>query len=249
MRIIKRIITAAAILVLLLPKLNLAYTAPEPNQNMTINFNVNQRQINVSSPLQDLWDQVSTSALPSELINFLYNQRYFIAGSAVLGTYVYICRECTRINRYVECCDSWGSWHKEYSLEVLLALPPQQIAQDLVIEIQRRYSNNANPTDFIGPLISFCKSIDYEMELVNHFITLYAFLVRIHLNVLFPLNIQKCASLADTLKRLQYIKNIFLAWAADYKIEHNKRCSPFVPLRSASFSPQGERTILKSRSC
>ena len=224
MGIIKAISLVAAFITFAMPLVGGGRSAKEVmNQNMTINLSLNPHQINIATPLQDLWDHFAASAWPSEVIKFLYGQRYFIAGGAVLGCYVYMCRECARINNYLECPDSWGSWRKEYSLEMLLSMPQQQIARDLVIEIQRRYSNNGNPTDFIGPLILFCKTIDYEIVLVNRFISIYSFLVRSHLYVLFRLNIKKCAELGDTLKRLQFIKNIFLAWAADYKVEHNKR--------------------------
>lgn len=219
MKIIKIIITAGAIILLAVPCSN---NARITNQNMTINLNVNPHQINVSTPLQDLWDQVASSALPTEILSFLWRQRYFIAGGAVLGIYIYVCRECTRINNYLECFESWGSWHKEYSLEAFLAMPQQQIAKELVIEIQRRYSNNACPTDFIGPLISFCTMIDSEIEMVNHYLSTYSLLMRTNLYGLFPLNVAQCDELGDIIKRLQFIKNIFLAWAADYKIEHNK---------------------------
>ncbi len=223
MIIIKRTIMVIVGIHLLIPMLAARSSTDVMNQNVTVNVNVNPRQIKTTTPLQDLWDHVAGSPWPSEIVKFLYAQRYFIAVGAALGVYVFMCRECAHINHYLECYDSWGAWHKEYSLEMLLAMPQQQIAKDLVIDIQRRYSNNANPTDFISPLISFCKTIDHEIELVNRFLSIYSFLMRTQLLSIFPLNIKRCAELGDIKKRLQYIKNVFLSWAADYKIEHNKK--------------------------
>ena len=196
------------------------------NQQVTVNVNVSPKQIKHElSTAKELIEKLSIAAWPSSIGNFISGQRYFIAAGTVLGGYVLLCRECVRANQYVVCNETWGSWHNDYPHEVFMSMSHQEIAKELVIEIQRRYSNIKNPTDFIGPLITFAKSIDSEIKLVDHYLWLHSILQRSHLNMIVPLNIEACVLLPKMMQRLRHIKNIFLTWAADYKIEHNSRSS------------------------
>ena len=79
-----------------------------------------------------------------------------------------------------------------------------------------------NPTDFISPLISFVQTIDKEINTLKKFIDAYWLITKLHTEKLLPVNIKQFATLNERYKKLLYLKNVFLSWAAEYKVNHNK---------------------------
>jgi hypothetical protein len=153
----------------------------------------------------------------------LFNKRYLIGASVLLGGYIYTCTYIVKANKYLERIDTWSNWRSDIVFDVLVTVPQTELAKDLVLEIQRRYSNAQNPTDFISPLIIFVQTIDMEISALKQFIDVYALITKLHAQKLLPINQKQFSSLHDRYKKLLYLKNVFSSWAAEYKVNHNKR--------------------------
>jgi len=206
------------------------------NQKLTVNLNVSPKQIKINQILpSNLLQHIDE--WPEKFARFLYQQRFFIAGGSILAAYLWLCRSCVNGNKYLEQTDTWAAWHQELVLEELLAMPQHELAKDLVVEIQRRYSNPKNPTDFLSPLISFMREIDREIALTQYYIKLYMILQRTHANAILPVNTTRFATICDVQRRLAYLRNVFLTWAAEYKVNHNRyRRRPMPPFSVGQIS-------------
>jgi len=206
-----------------------------PCQNLTQNITVSPQtsQTSVSVNMGDIipWEMLKN--LPykqwgSKTGNFLYNKRYFLIATTALGSYLYGCHEWNKANKFLSRKDIWCAWHEEMALDSLVAVPQRDLAAELILEIQRRYSNTNNPTDFLEPLITFVKEIESEISIISKLKRAYYVFSRTHLSALFPINEKLFVSLDAKLQRSIYLKNLFLSWAAEYKISHNRK-QRFVP--------------------
>ena len=155
--------------------------------------------------------------------SFLQSNKRMLIGLGIAGSYACLCLKIIQVNRYLGDPALWSSWKQEYSLPALLAIPQKEIAYALLHDIQKRYLNSTNPADFISPLIHFVYAIDQEMTTIQSYSYLYTWLKRLRLTYILPINTKRFEHIQGRLNRLIFIKNLFLTWAADYNIEHNKQ--------------------------
>ena len=199
---------------------------PDPNsmnQNLVLNLNYSPTQIKTPLMLPDkLFSNIPIKEWQAKTSNFLYRKRYFIGSSIILGGYALTCNYFVKANKYLERTDTWASWRLDTPVDLLITIPQTELAKELILEIQRRYSNAQNPTDFISPLIAFVQAIDAEIVMIKQYAGIYRWITRLHLQAVFPINQKQFNLLGEKYKKLIYLKNIFLSWAAEYKINHNK---------------------------
>jgi len=212
------------------PTVPIAVVPHDPNsmnQNLTFNLNYSPTQIKGTVNFSDkLFSNLPIKEWQSKVSGFLYERRYVIGTSIILGGYGLACAYFVQGNKYLERTDTWTSWHNDTSLELLISIPQAEFAKELILEIQRRYSNAQNPTDFITPLISFMQIINTEILTIKRYMTAYRWLKQLHLQNMFFINQKQFNLLDEKYKKLLYFKNIFLSWAAEYKVNHNKNRHP-----------------------
>lgn len=196
--------------------------------NLNINITCNPQQI-IKDIKQDLFllfykfPEVPIRRYGNLFASSLYDYRYALIGSTIAGLYFFLFYEVIKGNNYLERQDSWATWKQNILLSQLLEIPQEDLSNELILEIQRRYTNIEKPTDFISSLITFMRDIEKEIELVKYFINLEARLRTLRIAKLFPINSRRFSRATDRLNRLTYIKNTFLTWAAHYKMNQNRR--------------------------
>jgi hypothetical protein len=198
---------------------------PDPNtmnQNLVVNLNYNPTQIKASFLPSHFAANIPFKDWQSKTSSFLFNQRYLVAASLLFGGYVYTCSYIMKANKYLERTDTWIGWRADMPFDILVTIPQNELAKDLILEIQRRYSNIQNPTDFISPLIIFIQNIYAEINTIKQYISIYEVMTKLHIQKLLPIDQKHFGTLNEKYKKLLYLKNIFLSWAAEYKINHNR---------------------------
>lgn len=195
------------------------------HQNLVLNLNYSPTQIKTAAQTASdkIFSNLPIKEWQEKSSTFFHEKRYFIGASIILGGYVLACHYFVQGNKYLERTDTWAAWHSETPLDLLVSYPQLDLAKELILEIQRRYSNAKNPTDFISPLITFVKTIDEEIATVKQYSEVYRWAKQCYLHTIFPINQKQFNLLEEKHKKLVYLKNIFLSWAAEYKINHNKR--------------------------
>lgn len=196
--------------------------------NLNINITCNPQQI-IKDIKQDLFllfykfPEVPIRQYGNLFASRLYDHRYTLIGSMAAGLYLFLFYEVIKGNNYLERQDSWALWKQHIPLSQLLEIPQEDLSNELILEIQRRYTSREKPTDFISSLITFMRDIEKEIELVKYFINLESWLRSFRIARLFPINSRRFSQASDRLNRLTYIKNTFLTWAAYYKMNQNRR--------------------------
>ena len=112
----------------------------------------------------------------------------------------------------------WSKWKYHLSNEELAQVPIHTLGNNLINEIEQRYINVHNPTDFQQPLIQFYKDIRHEYALLCWYKYIcktieWTFLARISWYD------QRLYELVDMrLQRLEMIWSTFTQWMASYNI-------------------------------
>lgn len=155
--------------------------------------------------------------------NYLINHKK-LAGSACVGAgYSYTLYKLFSAHRYLSNNERWSAWKKELSLKALLYAPEIELADELLLEIQQRYLNPANPTDFLSPLVDFMRDIEEEIEIMKGYDKLYTVLNRLYFLQFFPLiKFNKIQKSGEKVQRLVHLKHIFQLWAAGHNVQMNK---------------------------
>lgn len=193
------------------------------NQNLVVNLNYSPTQIKTPLSLpENFFSNFPFRDWQTRTRFFLYQKRFFIGASIILGGYIYACHLIVKANKYLENPETWSSWRQDIPHELLITIPQPELAKDLILEVQRRYSNPQNPTDFLSPLIAFIHSIDDEITMMKRLNFVYSWLKKLHIIYILPINEKLFCKVEEKLKKLIYLKQIFLAWAAEYKVNHNK---------------------------
>jgi hypothetical protein len=140
---------------------------------------------------------------------------------ATIAVYSAVIVQLIRYNHIMHRPGAWSSWNSHMSLESLFAIPQKELSDELLREIQRRYMNAHNPTDFLTPLMRFVDDVDYELATLGSLQNMQEWIAFLHINWLFPERILRQTERENRAIRLAYIKTLFMNWIADYKILAN----------------------------
>ena len=157
--------------------------------------------------------------------HFFSTYKWYVLGATLVGSYGLIGYIIASGNSYLGNPERWSSWHQELPLDQLLAIPQQQFSQELVHEIQRRYTEPSSLTDLAKPLTMFLKAIEQEEEQIKWYQSWYSWLSYAYITKLIPFWKQRYSQIPQRLQRIAYYKNIFQSWAAQYQMEHANRCA------------------------
>ncbi len=104
------------------------------------------------------------------------HKKEIVVKGALIG-YVYVNYRLFSLGSYLQSTDRWHFWRSDKTLSQLLALPPKEVARDLIYEIKRRYVSYDG--DSSEPFIQFMKSVDQEIEAFNSYLALANILSKI----------------------------------------------------------------------
>ncbi len=152
--------------------------------------------------------------------NVLSRYKWHLLAGTALASYASLCYICFSGNSYLSNSALWSSWHQELPLDQLLAIPQAQFAQDLLREIQRRYTDAGSLTDVVRPLTMFLKDIEQEEETIKWYQSWYSWIHYLKLDLGVPFSTKRFGQIPQRLQRIAYYKNVFHSWAAEYQLEH-----------------------------
>ncbi len=155
--------------------------------------------------------------------NVLHAYRHYIIAATAAALYGTCYYKLYAGQRYLASTTSWSTWQNRYSTDTFCAFEPEKLAPNLIHDIQMEYATQANPTDFITPMVHFLTALHAELATCTQLLTWHTWISRLRLCRLFPCINCNPDALKDRIARLHRIKKIFLHWVATYNIEHNKK--------------------------
>jgi hypothetical protein len=133
---------------------------------------------------------------------------------AVMRAYVYL------LAKELDKASHWWHWKSELSLAALTELPEKELAHELSLEIQERYSKKVvRDVAFIMPLVHFIQDTNYEQEYLEHLITVYIKLDAWGMQNLFAADEEIMQSARLKLARLNFIRQLYMKWLSSYAVD------------------------------
>lgn len=165
-------------------------------------------------------------ALPQEtmlsLKTYLAEHKAAVTGCLLLSCYATLWQQIYAAEKMLVAPDAWATWQSNISTKNLLGQPQQAIGHELITEIQQRYIDHNNPTDFLHPLITFSNQLHQEINALEKLQTIYSWIHRCYCNKLFFLSQKHQQELESKAHRLYFIKHVFISWCTEYKLhQHN----------------------------
>ncbi len=157
---------------------------------------------------------------------WLKKNKYKIIRYSILGCYVTIWLLLLSSHYYLNQPDSWSHWQAGIPFTELCTRPQQLLQQELIFDIQKRYINKQNPTDFMSPFVTFLNRINTEEKYVDRYLTMFSGINRLYSRRLFLINEKKIKKIELRKQRLTFVKQVFLSWAAEYNINQGKAKQP-----------------------
>ncbi len=147
-----------------------------------------------------------------------HKMRVILASLATL----YVVVECilVRLTHKLSNPTSWGLWKQTVSFENLLSMSQKEVSKDLIFSIQQRYQTESTLTDFLTPFITFLRDIDQEIHTVKRLIRMQRILTTLRIARFFPYQ-YTLPTLSERLQKLLFLKELFISWIAQYKINTN----------------------------
>ncbi len=157
---------------------------------------------------------------------WLKKNKYKIIKYSIFGCYVTIWLLLLSSHYYLNQPDSWSNWQAGIPFTELYTRPQELLQQELIFDIQKRYINKQNPTDFISPFVTFLNRINSEEKYVDRYLTMLNSINHLYSRRLFLINEKKIKEIELRKQRLTFVKQVFLSWAAEYNINQGKIKQP-----------------------
>lgn len=153
----------------------------------------------------------------------LFEHRSFFAALGVVSLYAYAVYYALKAHSYLSNDHLWSRWKEEIAMQELLIEQRAIIANDLVLDLQRRYTFAENPTDFLTPFVYFMQDIEDELAMLQHYQKIEKALQKIRIRSFIPYYQTVFVTIQEKIERLLYVKNIFLTWAAEFKLATHEK--------------------------
>ena len=142
------------------------------------------------------------------------NSGLLIAGVSVSAA-AYWLHTFMRLYKKINKVDNWSFWREEDVQKITSFQMGESITPQLLHEIQVRYLDVQNITDFMGPMSRFLHDIDKEIADLKEFNQLYGILNTIVCGIF----VSRCriCDIPDRIKRLLILKGICVQWLLSIK--------------------------------
>lgn len=170
--------------------------------------------------LQDAYQKSYQRMHDATLLSFQWvsNHKGTVLLSCVAGIYLASTARLWQLHIKLAQTTNWSLWQQTKSFEQLLEFAQKELAESLMLDIQRRYTSIQNPTDFVLPLVRFMQDIEYEIALLKEYQRICWYLEKSYLLRFTWHDQELLRTCQERMQRIGYLKNIFLSWIAEFKI-------------------------------
>jgi hypothetical protein len=189
----------------------------------------NTQQTTAVSQSLNFWQYLQFDPKPyaTGFFAFLDAHKYKLLMASLAATYAAMYYQLLKDKHFIYKKDTWAAWKQNLSFDQLCELPSQELEKTLLHEIQIRYLDSQNPTNFISPLVSFVNSAQEEQHRIKRYLTYADWLKKFYLSKFFPLDQQTYLLAQDRLNRLAFVKHIFSSWAASFNMSQAQQGHEF----------------------
>jgi hypothetical protein len=207
---------------------------PQNPHSFTLNLNVNSsNNNNLANENSSTQQQKSAQAqqqtnyfMPLQyyshnFLHFIANQKYKILSLSVVGLYIYFFGRIWKDHTYIQRTDTCASWHYDIKLKDLKRIKAEQLALELIKDIQANHVDTRDPSNTTIPFSQFMQAMEYEIKRITSYLRLSSGIQRMRILFFFPTNTVTIQYAQEKLERAHFLKKIFATWMAEYKIKRD----------------------------
>lgn len=147
-----------------------------------------------------------------------YRVSFFLL--AVVSGYGYLWYQLHNARNLFDNARAWSCWKNHITVDHLSSYSRDELSKELFIDIQERYINIDDPTDHLLPLAGFLPMLERERVLLEKYIWWGSKIMTCRMHLIFPLNKENINQAEEGLKRLKFIKGLFISWWAVHNSQH-----------------------------
>jgi len=231
------------------PSLDLPCSTTTTVQNCNNNYkkSVSNDNKNKCNPINNNTVNVTViGAIGSELLKLLNPEKYqgLISGTGKLvgltgswiihnkklsaacligSIYLAINAQILYLHSKLTSTHCWSQWRSNLAIEELYLIPRQTFYNDLLTNIQTKYTNFRNFRDSLAPLSNFLEDTEKEESYIKQFESIIKVLKLLHVSGLIFYSNDFYKQLTKRASRLLFIKSAFLNWYAERKLSSPER--------------------------
>lgn len=196
--------------------------------NVNVHNNLNLSQINTATLQQHVTSVLSRaqdflgngreecSSLMYSAARFIFSNKKKCCIYSIISAYVSIVTALwvlqAKINK-----GYWKSWKKDMSIESMFSLKQQDLAHQLLLDIQMHYINPTAPTDTTEPISKFIVDLALEEEYIKKYLDLISLLERLRVLRFIYFKTEK-TKYEEYATRISCLKGLFALWLSEYKV-------------------------------
>lgn len=212
--------------------------ATEENKNLKeinifLNFNIIENQnkqttnINANDWKKEFEEQYNNQkqnlkANFSSLSDYLSKNKTKVAYFTAFSTYCLINFRLGYLRYKLNDNNCWSLWNKETPLQEFFETSQTRFSQNLLKDAHRKYATVDNLTNFSKPFLNLMQDLEQEKKYLTQYKKITDLIERIYLKKLFFYDINFVSNISQRLDRIAYIKNTFLNWLSEYKLNNAK---------------------------
>lgn len=149
---------------------------------------------------------------------FIFKYKYWLTITAATCIYCSIFYKIAHANRLLSSTDSWCNWKSDLTFAKLLSASQKDLAQELITDIQKKYMDPQNPTNFVTPMVNFVNDINNEIKELESYVKIVNSIKTVKLKTIYPIiSDDKLDQAKEKINKLVYTKNIFSEWSVEFK--------------------------------
>lgn len=160
--------------------------------------------------------------LSYSLFKLVKENKKIAAGGLITSLYLALNLRLMYLYSKLKSSKCWSQWRSNLAIEELYLIPRQTFYNDLLTNIQTRYTNFRNFRDSLAPLSNFLEDVEQEEAYIRQYESLVKSLKWIRVSSFTIASHDLYKQLSKRSSRLLFIKSAFLNWYA----EHNKLSIP-----------------------
>jgi hypothetical protein len=160
------------------------------------------------------------SASLGDLKEWASHNKLKITAYSLVSLYSYITYRLFTLKYSLIQADNWSLWNNTLSYDELCSLPQVNLGEMLIKEAQQRYTLIDDPENFITPIVTFLQTVEQEKKLLTNYISLCGWITTARLGKIFWFDEALTHACEERLKRLAYIRAVFVNWITEYKFLH-----------------------------
>lgn len=156
-----------------------------------------------------------SQSLPLKIFEKAKRNWAFIFGVSCVVGYVALLGFILYEHKKLQDFGSWACWNRTVSCSNLEHYSVEQIEQELIFDIQKRYFNHNDPMNCVSPLILFWNDLEREIWALEWYLALWPLCSHRPFAWALPINKSFKNSAKKAQQRAYVVKKLFLAWIAE----------------------------------